>query len=121
MADSMQATNAKAYQYTFMDFRSRGLLLHPLYNANVISIFMGYILVSSRLKRYFQIILLLLGLFAVWSCNSRGCIAVWLLILTYRYSFINRMCGSLNCTVFSIYDNSKCYCSCTTVRIIGKI
>ena len=40
MADSMQATNAKAYQYTFMDFRSRGLLLHPLYNANVISIFM---------------------------------------------------------------------------------
>ena len=64
MADSMQATNAKAYQYTFMDFRSRGLLLHPLYNANVISIFMGYILVSSRLKRYFQIILLFTAFFS---------------------------------------------------------
>ena len=103
MADSMQATNAKAYQYTFMDFRSRGLLLHPLYNANVISIFMGYILVSSRLKRYFQIILLLLGLFAVWSCNSRGCIAVWLLILTYRLFFYKQNVWKVLIALFFLY------------------
>ena len=88
-ADKMQATSLEAYEYDFETFRSRGLLLHPLYNANVISIFMGYILVSTKLKRPVQIILLTLGLLAIWSCNSRACIAIWLLILLYRFFLYN--------------------------------
>lgn len=67
------------------------------------TVFMGYILVSSRLKRYFQIILLLLGLFAVWSCNSRGCIAVWLLILTYRLFFYKQNVWKVLIALFFLY------------------
>lgn len=88
-ADKMTATNLEAYEYDFENFRSHGLLLHPLYNANVISIFMGYILVSTKLKRPVQISLFLLGLLAIWACNSRACIAIWLLILLYRFFLYN--------------------------------
>lgn len=88
-ADKMTATNLEAYEYDFENFRSRGLLLHPLFNANVVSIFMGYILVSTKLKRPIQIVLLLLGLLAIWACNSRACIAIWLLILLYRFFLYN--------------------------------
>lgn len=88
-AEQGLATSLEAYEYDFEDFRSRALLLHPLHNANVISVFVGYILISNKLKRSFQVILILLGLLAIWACNSRACIAIWLLILLYRFFLYN--------------------------------
>lgn len=102
-ADGMQATSLEAYEYDSENFRSRGLLLHPLYNANVISIFMGYILISTKLKKPIQFILLLLGLLAIWACNSRACIAIWLLILLYRFFLYNMKIWHLLLGILSLY------------------
>ena len=54
MADSMQTTNAKGISVYFYGFQKQRIIIYPLYNADVISIFMGYILVSSRLKDIFK-------------------------------------------------------------------
>ena len=80
-----QATEGLASDYTSGEFRAHGLLSHPLYNANVISIFMAYLLCAKHLVKKQQIALLCLGAMALWACNSRASMVVWLLIFVYRF------------------------------------
>lgn len=80
-----QATEGLASDYTSGDFRAHGLLNHPLYNANVISIFMAYLLCAKHIVKKQQIALLCLGAMALWACNSRASMVVWLLIFAYRF------------------------------------
>lgn len=89
-AENMLATNLEASQYDSLNFRAHGLLLHPLYNANVISLFMGYIIVSKQLNKIFRYVLIALGLLGIWACNSRACLAIWIIILMYKMFFYNK-------------------------------
>lgn len=75
-------------------FRSFALLGHPLYNANVTSLIMAFILVSDKIGKYKKTALILLGLMGLISFNSRASMLIWGLILVfyytskYKYSFI---------------------------------
>ena len=87
-AESLMATSA-----TMDDtraFRAFSLMFHPLYNANVVSIFMAFVLCSKMLGLRFKIILFVLGGLALWAFNSRGAIIIWGIILLYRFFFYNR-------------------------------
>lgn len=66
------------------DFRSFSLFGHPLHNANVVSVMLAFILCSSSLKLSLKVILILLGLGAIWSFNSRAALMMWMFILFYR-------------------------------------
>lgn len=70
-----------------VSFRSFSLLGHPLENANFVSIFMGFILCSNRIRLVWKLILLGLGIGALWSFNSRAAILVWMVIFLYRVFF----------------------------------
>lgn len=72
-----------------IEFRSFGLLGHPLGNANVVSLFLGFILVNKRLKHHTKIFLILLGFAGLWGFNSRAAILVWIIILIYRLTLYN--------------------------------
>ncbi len=65
-------------------FRSLSLLGHPLNNANVVSLFMGFILINHRVKDVYKLILILLGAASLWAFNSRGALLIWLIILIFR-------------------------------------
>lgn len=65
-------------------FRSTSLMLHPLFNANTVSIFLAFILCSDFIKPLYKFLLLAFGLFALWTFNSRGAMIVWAIILLYR-------------------------------------
>lgn len=84
-AELLSATHFDAASYDSINFRSRGLLLHPLYNANVISIYMGYILTSKGFSNVKKVFLLIIGALAIWACNSRGCLIIWGFIFIYRF------------------------------------
>lgn len=79
-----QATEGLATDYSSGEFRAHGLLNHPLYNANVISIFMAFILCGNQFFKKQKIVLLCLGAIALWACNSRASMVVWLIIFAYR-------------------------------------
>lgn len=81
---------ATSVDMSFNNYRSYALMFHPLYNANVVSVAMGFILCSNRIKGFFKIILLALGLVGLWGFNSRGAILAWGGILLYRLVFCNR-------------------------------
>lgn len=66
------------------EFRSFSLFGHPLHNANVVSVMLAFIICSSSLKIKLKIILVLLGLGAIWSFNSRAALMMWLFIIFYR-------------------------------------
>lgn len=72
------------------DFRSFSLMAHPLVNANVVSIFLAFILCTKTLKKVPQIILMLLGVGAIWAFNSRACMLMWMLIIVYRLFFYGK-------------------------------
>ena len=64
-------------------FRSCALLFHPLLNANVVSIFMGFILVMKNISKPVKIGLVCLGALALWGFNSRGVLLVWGVIILF--------------------------------------
>lgn len=66
-------------------FRSFSMLGHPLNNANVVSLFLGFLLVNHKLKKKYKILLMLIGLLALWAFNSRGAILIWIIILIVRF------------------------------------
>lgn len=68
-------------------FRSCALLFHPLLNANVVSIFMGFILVIKKISKPVKIGLLCLGALALWGFNSRGVLLVWGVILVFWFFY----------------------------------
>lgn len=72
------------------DFRSFALLGHPLSNACVTSIIMGFILTYQRIKWTVKFLLLSIGLLGFWGFNSRGAILVWIVILLYRFTLYHR-------------------------------
>lgn len=65
-------------------FRSLSLLGHPLNNANVVSLFMGFILINHRIRGVYKLILILLGASSLWAFNSRGALLVWFVIFIFR-------------------------------------
>lgn len=85
--EDTQATNNLMLYST--DFRSFSLMFHPLFNANTISIFLAFILCNKKLNIIMKSSLLILGLLAIWGTNSRGCLIIWFIILTYRLTIYN--------------------------------
>lgn len=79
---SSQAMNAN--MYLSEDFRSFSLLGHPLRNANTVSIMLAFVLCSNTIKPVFKVLLVLIGLGAIWAFNSRACMVIWLVIIFYR-------------------------------------
>lgn len=71
-------------------FRSHALLNHPLNNANVISAIMIFILCSNALKPQIQFMLVGLGALALWGCNERGSMVLWILILLFRFTLYDK-------------------------------
>lgn len=67
-------------------FRSTGLLGHPLNNALCTSILFGFIMVS-RLRPVIKITLAMIGVFAILSFNARGATIILVVLLIY-YLFI---------------------------------
>lgn len=65
-------------------FRSLSLMFHPLYNANVISIILAFILCADFIKPIYRYPLIAMGLTSLWAFNSRGAMIVWGIILIYR-------------------------------------
>lgn len=65
-------------------FRSLSLMFHPLYNANVISIILAFILCADFIKPIYRYPLIAMGLASLWAFNSRGALIVWGIILIYR-------------------------------------
>lgn len=102
-AETMSATQLDADLYDSTGFRSRGLLLHPLYNANVISIYMGFILTSQYLKKNIKFTLLIIGAIGIWACNSRACMAIWIIIFTYRLFFYKKNIVAIGITLLILY------------------
>ncbi len=103
-----QATAGYASDYTETEFRAHGLLNHPLYNANVISIFMALILCNRQIRNTYKVVLLAIGTLALLACNSRGSMIIWLLIFLYRFFFYNRnivvvlLCGLILYLLFPV-------------------
>jgi len=79
--EDLQATSFEMLDTT--EFRSFSLMLHPLYNANTISVCLSFILFKNIgfLKK---MILIGLGLIALWAFNSRGALIVWAILIVYR-------------------------------------
>ena len=65
-------------------FRSFSLMFHPLYNANVISIILAFILCADFIKPIYKYPLIAMGLASLWAFNSRGAMIIWGIILVYR-------------------------------------
>jgi len=72
------------------DFRSFSLMAHPLYNANVVSFFLAFIMCSKTIRKIPKISLMFLGFGAIWAFNSRACMLMWLLIIVYRLFFYGK-------------------------------
>lgn len=72
------------------EFRSFGLLGHPLANACVISLFMGMILVYHQMKASTKLFLLIIGMIGLYGFNSRGAILVWIIILLFRFALYKK-------------------------------
>lgn len=79
--EDLQATSFEMLDTT--EFRSFSLMLHPLYNANTISVCLSFILFKD-IKFPKKIILIGLGLIALWAFNSRGALIVWAILIVYR-------------------------------------
>lgn len=85
------------------EFRSRSLLYHPLTNANVVSIIMGFILVNKNMRKEIKYILLAIGIIALFSFNSRGAMLCWILILLYRFFFMKKKFVYIGIFIFFFY------------------
>lgn len=73
-----------ADMYLSEEFRSFALMGHPLVNANIISIMLAFIICSSSIKTLPKVLLVLLGLGAIWAFNSRAAMMMWLFLIFYR-------------------------------------
>lgn len=65
-------------------FRSYALMLHPLFNANTVSVCLAFILCAKHIKGSIKYSFIVLGLLALWGFNSRGAMIIWSIILFYR-------------------------------------
>lgn len=88
--EDTQATSTAIATSEFKKFRSFALMFHPLFNANTVSVAMGFILCSDKMKLWFKALLLALGVLALWGFNSRAVWLVWTFIFMYRFALYNR-------------------------------
>lgn len=80
-----------SYEFeTVGQFRAFGLMSHPLYSANVVLIFMSFVLVLKNMNKYLKYGLLLLGTVSLIAFNSRGAMIIWIIVLAYRLFLYNR-------------------------------
>lgn len=86
-----------------VNFRSFSLLGHPLDNANVLSLMLGFIFISNSLSKPCKIVLLALGFCGLWAFNSRA-ILVWIVILAFRFLFYKGklLYVVLSCSLFIV-------------------
>lgn len=79
-------------------FRAFALLGHPLYNANVTSMIIAFVLLSKNINKYVKIALIIIGALALWAFNSRAAILitagifVYYYLCNYKYTFILFVC-----------------------------
>lgn len=101
--DELFASWSALDYFSIEDFRATALYRHPLNNANVVSLFLAFILCLKELKPSIRYGLLGLGLIALWSFNSRGAMLVWILILLYRVFFYGKNFTYIICSVIILY------------------
>ena len=87
------------------NFRSFSLLGHPLNNANVTTICLGFVLACNNIKDkiwlwYLLIILLSLS---IWAFNSRAAMLVGGILLIYRFAFYNANLFKVITSFFILY------------------
>lgn len=85
------SVNNQVERYT--GFRSSSFIGHPLLNALVMSIIMGYIIIS-KMEIWKKYSLLSIGLLSLLSFNARGSFIVWafiILIYIYRLFYYKRI------------------------------
>lgn len=102
-ANEMGTNATSVLMSTTENFRSFALMFHPLYNANTVSIAMGFIMCSNKMNPVYKFILIALGLAAIWGCNSRGVTIVWAIIFIYRLAFYNRKWWQTALVVVPLY------------------
>lgn len=88
-----------------INFRSFSLLGHPLNNANVTAVALGFLLIHNKVKDkiwlwYFFVILLSLSL---WAFNSRAAMLVGGILLIYRFAFYNANLFKVAISFFLLY------------------
>lgn len=76
-------------------FRAFGLMEHPLYAANVLIIFLAFVLVSTGLPKLIRFVILSIGTFALLTFNARAAIVVWFALLTFKLLKTYKIIGSL--------------------------
>lgn len=99
--DEFNALNNFISNYN--EFRSTSLMLHPLYNANTVSIFLIFILFSDKLKKWIKYPLVIIGLLALWAFNSRSAMIIWSIIITYKLFFYNTKSINVIISLIAIY------------------
>lgn len=80
----------KTGDLSLQEFRSFALLGHPLTNACVTSLFMGFILANQQLSNTLKSILLAIGMLGLYGYNSRGAILVWIILILYRFTLYKK-------------------------------
>lgn len=101
LADDMQATNAIMEDSSV--FRSFSLMFHPLFNANVVTIFLGFILCSKNINLLLKCFLIALGIGALWGFNSRAALIMCVIILIYRFFLYDLMIWKLILSLSLLY------------------
>ena len=97
-------------QIKYFDFRSTAFLGHPLVNALVVSIIMGFILIS-KIEITIKFFYCFLGFISILCFNARAAILVWALLMTVyilkllinKNSKLNVKLSILTIIPFSIY------------------
>lgn len=71
------------------EFRSFGLMGHPLFSANISVIILSFIIINEHINKYLKLSLIIIGTLALLSFNSRIAIIIWGCLLVYRYLLYN--------------------------------
>lgn len=66
-------------------FRSFSLMFHPLFNANVVALFLAFIICNKDINLLSKTFLFVLGIGALWGFNSRAALMIFTIILIYRF------------------------------------
>lgn len=83
LVDELSATSQIMEESSI--FRSFSLMFHPLYNANVVTIFLSFIICNKKINVLFKYALIALGIGALWGFNSRAALLICAIIVIYRF------------------------------------
>jgi hypothetical protein len=71
------------------EFRAFALMEHPLQSANITLIIISFIMINNRFHPLFKTLLLILGLMALISFNSRSALIICLCLFLYKFILYN--------------------------------